>query len=346
MTYILGWKNSTSVFLTGDSALTTLTTKPDKSFSTFGEQHVFRDGGLVEEKMLKLCSIKNKVIVALAGDRDMALSIVTVFKDTIDQLDVLEAFRRSTLSCGPYTKGNEVSLILGYIEDGKPRLISFRSPNKIIEHPDFVSAGSLGSFYPFVTEKVVKLFLKGMLSDEHMLSAVTSVLQSYSIFDDLMRMNVGGVFFGLSINNVGVHWQEDTSYILYSFQPSSFGFITAVFRDGAVCVNSSLTDDNRVFANSINCSIEGAFGDKWKVELREFFNSGKSKFYVFLSKKERVITVVKTNNKLETNLLKIKVNTQGHFDFCFSHELMTVLMSPLLAKDNALPFRFNWRNAE
>lgn len=346
MTYILGWKSKGSAFIVADSAVTKEGIS-STAYSSFGEMHTDRNGKMVEEAMLKLCCIKNKAIVAMAGDNRTALGIIEIFKNAVDYYGIKEAFEEAIISCGPYSKDNKVGLIVGYIDNGEPKLISFTNTNKIVEHSDFTQIGSIASYYPSLTENLVKLFINGRLADVHMLAAVTAVLQSYGIFDQLMNMHVGGVFFGLSIDASGIHWQNDTSYVIYNFEPQNFNYITVIERESAIFVNSTFTQDIRGFVNSINTASLPENIDALRVEAKEFFDSGKSVFYVFLSNKDRLITVVKTNNKLDTKYIKIIPNQEGHFDFFLSPELMEILKKPITAKDyESLPFRFNWRNCD
>ena len=344
MTYIVGWKSKNSVFLAADSAITRIGV-PLLDRSSFGERHLINKGELVEEAMLKLCVIKNKAIIAIAGDNRKALEVVKTFNDACDCYDTKEAFERAIISCGPYSEDTKIGIILGYIKDGIPHLVSFTDKDNIIEHAVFTHVGSLASYYPALTENLVNLFVIRKLADEHMLVAVSGVLQSYGIFDQLMRMHVGGAFFGISIDASGIHWQNDTSYVIYNFEPQVLNFITAIERENSLFVNSTFTQDIRAFSNTINAPYVQDNIDRFKIEVKELFDSGKSVFYVFVSNKDRLITVLKTDNKLDTNYLRIIADKKGHFDLFFSPELMELLNKPVISKDDSsLPFRFNWRN--
>ena len=348
MTYILGWKNDDNVFLAADSATTALGTTPTTNIthSSFGEQHTINEREVVEETMLKLCCVNSKAIVAIAGDINRALEIVKTFESALkNYANIKEAFEKAICSCGPYLKDTDVGLIMGCMDKGKTKLYSYNSKraNEVFEHDTFTQLGSIKGVYPTLTEEIVKCFIERKLPGKHMLIAVTAILQSYGIFDKLMNVGVGGVFFGLSINYSGIHWQPDTSYILYSPDFSEKDFITVIARDGILAVDTSINNTNKLFANTVNspfCRPEDL--NAIRLKLREFFDTGKSDFYIWLSKKDRLITVVNANGKYFSQYMKISTNGHGYFDIAFSEKLKKILEVPNRNFDKGLPYRFNW----
>lgn len=348
MTYILGWKNDDNVFLAADSATTALGTTPTTNIthSSFGEQHTINERGVVEETMLKLCCVSNKAIVAMAGDISLAVETVRVFETALKTCaNIKEAFEKAICSCGPYSKDTDVGLIMGCMDKGKTRLYSYNSKraNKVFEHDTFTQLGSIKGVYPTLTEKIVKCFIERKLPGKCMQIAVTAILQSYGILDILMNMGVGGVFFGLSINSSGIHWQPDTSYVLYSPDFSDQDSITVIARDGILAVRSSVIDFNKLFANNVNsplCRPEDL--NAMKPKLTEFFYTGRSDFYVWLSKKDRLITVVNANGRCFGQYMKICANGHGYISLACTDKLKKVLEAPNRDFGKGLPYRFNW----
>jgi len=189
---------------------------------------------------------------------------------------------------------------------------------------------------------VIRTFLHGNLGDEHMLAAVTAVLQSYGIFDHMMRMNVGGVFFGASVDLNGVSWQKDTSYFLYPPDLTMSQFISVCSIDNALAVASSFVSP-RVFMNTINTANVTQWQDKRMHELKEKLNSGKSIFYTFLSTKDRLITVIKKTDKSVDRYFRIHtehLDGKEQYNFSFSSEFVE-LLSCTRSQES---FTFNWRN--
>jgi len=349
MTYCLGWKSQNSVFIVADTALTTEAYKPTGPFvSSFGEVNYSSKDTYVREALLKICVV-GKIIIGFAGNVNTAFEIIAVFKQLISSnSSVHEVLEKAIRSCGPYSKKNDVELIVGYVDKNGPRLISYNHDEErsIHEHDQFVQVGSIASYYPALSEATIKMFLKGKLPDENMLAAITAILQNYGILDRLMKMKVGGVFFGISVNATGVSWQEDTSYFLYPPDLRSLQHISVVARDNVLSVSSSLSGDKRVFMNTINTTNPEKWQARWIPRLKRKFNSGQSIFYTFLSKRDRLITVIKAPNPLSNKYFKIHADGMGKFDLFFSPELMAMLKNPnVVEKGISLPFRFNWISA-
>lgn len=346
MTYCLGWKTKNNVFIAADSAVTiTSTSAPSTPLSSFGEVSYSDKTTHVYEGLLKICVV-DRLIVAFSGCVPTAINVIKTFEQFIKvNPNILEGLRRAVLSSGPYTKENDIALILGYYDKDGPILISYNHDGKrsINDHDQCIQVGSIGSVYRVSSEIVIKTFLQGNLGDEHMLAAVTAVLQSYGIFDQMMRMNVGGVFFGASVNASGVSWQMDTSYFLYPPNLSISHFISVYSIDNAIGIASSFVSP-RVFMNTINAADVTEWQDKWMSVLKEKLNSGKSVFYTFLSMKDRLITVIKKTDNSTDRYFKMQadhLDGKEKYTFSFSAELVEILNYARPAGDE---FRFNWRN--
>lgn len=346
MTYCLGWKTKNSVFIAADSAVTiTSTSAPSATLSTFGEISYSNNITHVYEGLLKICVV-DRAIVAFSGCMQTAINVIKTFEQFIKiNPNIPEVLRRAVLSSGPYTKDNDIALILGYYDKNGPILISYNQDGKgsVVHHDQCVQVGSIGSIYRVSSEIVIKTFLQGNLGDEHMLAAVTAVLQSYGIFDQMMRMNVGGVFFGASVDASGVSWQRDTSYFLYPPNLSIAHFISVYSIDNALAIASSFVG-NRVFMNEINTTDVTEWQGRWMSKLKEKLNSGKSVFYTFLSMKDRLITVIKkTDNSTDRYVKMQAVHLDGkeRYTFSFSSEFLELLVCAKPAGDE---FVFNWRN--
>src|SRR5690554_1088686 len=125
MTYILGWKNYSSVFLVGDSVITfehpksygSKSTFRDKS--TFGEDHIYEEEKTVSETYLKLYNLNDYVVLAISDDLDDAHEGIKFFKLYLENdFDIELAFINSF-------KDKDVGVIAGYMDDDVPRLISY-----------------------------------------------------------------------------------------------------------------------------------------------------------------------------------------------------------------------------
>ncbi|MBI2095289.1 MAG: hypothetical protein HYT89_03885 [Candidatus Omnitrophica bacterium] len=355
MTYILGWKTCTNVFIAADSALHWPGPDPQEAdlpnlpTSSFGEKVVSTSTDTVREAMLKLVNIDEEFIIGIAGGIKKALDVIEVFKTWTKYCnDPKEALTIAINSCGPYDKEEDlIGLICGYMgNNNQPVLISYNHDGKktIIGHSDFVNIGSLDSRHSGITQKIVNTFLQKKLVDQHMLVAVTSLLQSYGIFSNLMQGSVGGVFIGISLGTSGVKWQEDTLYVLYD--PPNFFPIMVAVRQNILCVKSAVTKDVRTFSNYLNSPnfISSEDFSLLKKKTEDFFCSGRAFFYVFLSLKDRIITVVKTNN-IDNKYFRIVPDGKGTFKCHLLPALREKIFSNLDSVDDAVPFRLNWLNA-
>ncbi len=346
MTYCLGWKTKDSVFIAADSAVTIPSAlEPSTSLSSFGEISYRDNINHVYEGLLKIC-IVDRAIVAFSGCVQTAITVIKTFQEIVKvDPNILEGFKRAVLSSGPYKENNDIALILGYYGKDGPILISYNHDGKrtFNDHDQCVQIGSVGSIYRVSSEIVIKTFLQGNLGDEHMLAAVTAVLQSYGMFDQMMKMNVGGVFFGASSDSNGVSWQRDTSYFLYPPNLSISHFISVYSIDNALGIASSFVSP-KVLMNTINTGDVKEWQGRWMPELKEKLNSGKSIFYTFLSMKNRLITVIKKTDNSTDRFFKIQAELSDgkeKYTFSFSSELVELLN---YAKPNGDEFRFNWRN--
>lgn len=346
MTYCLGWKTKNSVFIAADSAVTIPSASAlNTPLSSFGEVSYRDNANHVYEGLLKICVV-GQTIVAFSGCVQTAINVIKTFQEVVNvDQNILEGLKRAVLSSGPYTKDNDIALILGYYDKNGPILISYNHDGKrsIDDHDHCVQIGSAGSIYRVSSEIVIRTFLQGNLGDEHMLAAVTAVLQSYGIFDQMMRMNVGGVFFGASADSNGVSWQRDTSYFLYPPNLSISHFISVYSIDNALGIASSFVNP-KVFMNTVNTGDVKEWQGRWMSELKEKLDSGKSIFYTFLSMKDRLITVIKKTDNSTDQYFKMQaehLDGRGKYTFSFSPELVELLN---YAKPDGDEFRFNWRN--
>jgi len=336
------------VFIAADTAITVGSNVPIiTSLSSFGEVSYNEKNNYVFEALLKICLV-DKIIIAFAGNVDTALNIISVFKQFIPlKLRICDGLEEAISSCGPYSNENNVALIVGYYDKNGPKLISYNHDGNrnIHDHNQCVQIGSIETKYRTSSEIIINTFLRGNLADEHMLAGVTAVLQSYGIFDHLMRISIGGVFFGISVDANGVSWQRDTSYVLYTPDLKKVHFISIYSVDNALAVASSyISPAHKVFMNTINTNDVPKWKDKWMPELIKKLNSGKSIFYTFLSVKDRLITVTKKTYKSADKYFTMSaehIDGKEKFTFIFSPEFIEILKGPKSVEEE---FRFNWLN--
>lgn len=344
MTFCVGWKYKDSVFLVADSAITKFT-PPSLPQSSFGETHPFTDEYSVEEGLLKIIPISNNFVVAYSGDVLMSTEIINFIKGNLKFYDNPELlFNSVARSLGPFEINRSVSLIIGTTIGGTLDLLKWETedPYNLVKGNNYLHVGSIRPFHGLMTHAILSLLAKGKLPIERMLPISTAIIQSYGIHNNMMSQYIGGMIYGLYIssNNV-ICWQEDTRYILYDPTFNDVGFVTCLCREDAVSIRSTISNYTMVLLHSSNKLKPDEWNDKWKNELIKDYQSGAAKYWSFISKKYRNITVVKLPIKSnESKLFKMTHLGEGKYDFSINPKFIEFLISPVLEKDDmAIPFR-------
>jgi hypothetical protein len=347
MTYCAGWKYQGSIYLIADTAVTKQA-KPNKNYSSFGQLHSNTQEGYVEESLLKLVPLSQGIAVAYAGNVGIASEILNLLKENSSYINSVKDLTRLADGMGPFDPTRRVEILIASSStDGNNELIKWDTINGIDKsEANFYQIGSLTSFHAAVTPYLLNNLSLGNLAADRVLPVITSVVQSYGVHDNLIQMNVGGVIFGLCISNGKVRWQEDTNYFLYSpnFQPSYF--ISVVTRDNTVVVNSSFTNDTRIFSHSASTDSNTVLNQDWRHKVNEQLQSTRFRYWVFISSKDWIITLIIRNNvDAESKYLNLSCLSEGKFGLAMSPELITLLhQSTEDKKDGSIPFRLNVLN--
>lgn len=354
MTYIVGWKTDKSVFISADSVVTTETPNPKLSseFSSFGEKHFVNGNKKIEESLLKLCNINDRIIIGICGHVKTALEVIGNFKLQLKSIDVIkldtieEKLRFAIISSQPLPKDKEFGLIIGFLGEKEPHLLSYNTDKtySIERHELCVSQGSLcNTIFSTITDKFIKLFKKGNLSDENYLIAVNSIIQSYGINNYLLEHGVGGIVVGFQISKDGVRWQKDTSCIIYNPKFVDTVLINMVIRDGGLAVSSPHLKSKSVFLNSINSPNATDKCKKNWISVFDMLSSCKSSYYVFLSSLQMIITVVRAESNNNSDLFFLKIIDGAKLEFNPSPKLMKKLIISVKYSGYAsFPFVYNF----
>lgn len=344
MTYCLGWKYQGVVYLVADSAVTS-GAPPSLPRSSVGETQYFTNTYSVEEGLLKIVPIENNFVVAYAGDVSKAATIIEFIKSSLGiHEDIYGLIKSITRSLGPFVTDRAVSLIIGTTVDQDLDLVRWESndPSNIIRGNDLFQVGSVQSFHGVMTRAILSLLVSGRLPLDRMLPISTAIIQSYGVHDHMMSQHIGGMIYGLSVDKKdGVRWQEDTKYILYDPAFRDIGVVTCLCRENALAIRSSITNDTRILYHSSNILGPNEWMAKWKPELEKDFKSGCAKYWAFISKRDRNITVVKLPEKsYESKYFRLSHTGEGIFDFAVDPKFIAMLNSPVTDRgDSSIPFR-------
>lgn len=349
MTYCAGWKYEKSVYLLADT-LATKQLPPTTETSSFGQLHDKVRGEYVEESLLKVVPIAPGTALAFAGDVQLATTIIEFLKETFHSAETLEKlFALLKASLGPFDPCRPVELLLAYSSaNAETKLVHWDTSHGLDNsESDYYQIGSLTSYHAALTPQVLSVLAKGGLAPDRILPTLSAVVQSYGIHDNLIDLNVGGLIFGLRVHNGEIAWQEDTNFVLYDPTFASIAYISAFARDDALVVNSSLTNDIRVFGHSASTPSVQAWLESWNTFVASHINSDKYRYWVFLSTTSKVITVLRRERfDSENKYFNLQYSGDGKFTFGLSPEMMALLAQPLVDRgDGSLPFRLNFRNA-
>jgi hypothetical protein len=286
--------------------------------------------------------------IGFAGDVQIATEIIGLLKDNVQYADSVSDLIRIADNMGPFDPKRRVTLLIASSSvQGSVELIKWDSLKGIDQSgADFYQIGSLTSYHSAITPEFLNILISGNLAIDRILPTIISVVQSYGIYDDLIQMNVGGLIFGLCTSHGQVNWQDDTNYLLYGPNMDKISYISAIARDNVIIISSSITNDTRIFAHSISANSSTLFSQDWRKRVQEQVNSDLFHYWVFISIKDRVITLLIRNDlQSESKYVRLSKLSNGKFDLAMSPELIQLLRQPVEDKnDGSIPYRLNVRN--
>ncbi len=348
MTYCVGWKYNDNVFLLADTAATKLA-KPSTTYSSFGQLHAEVRGEHVEESLLKLVPLGAGTVAAYAGNVQLATQCLDFLRDGLVTTNgIRNLLQMLTANLGPFRPDRAVELLVATsAEVGKCELVRWSTVHGIdAREADFYHIGSLTSYHSALTPALLSQLVAGKLDAKRMLPIASAVVQSYGVHDNLIDMNVGGLIFGVQTALGVVTWQQDTNYVLYAPSFAFRAWITAIARDNALVISSSLTDDTRVLGHSTSMPRRDLWNEQWLTGAKAALDSAKSPCWIFISTLGKVITVIfRADVSKDSRYVRLTHCGNGKFDLALSPELMALLCQPLEDRnDGSLPFRLNVRN--
>ena len=298
MTYCIGFKSKTAVFLIADS-LTSSGRNHDidevfGAHTTFGE-FVRADNKTMQDRSYKVFKLPGNVLVTFAGDVENALEAIGIFKDELEKgLKPLTAFER-VLSSGPFSS---IELLVGFMEKDIPRLYSYNymGNSRFKEEHSSIHLGT-GREHRFLSEKssqFVDFITNEDFGDGKSLVYTLAFLQNFSTKNPLTMFEVGGFFFGGFVNKEGVQRTWNTTYLMYAVTHDKgerklhLNYQVSLTRKGdLLLVSSSFLDHERIYLQEINLKDEeSAFFelDKKVNELRDDYWEGNFQFIVLLNR--------------------------------------------------------------
>lgn len=248
MTYCVGWKSDSAVYLVADSAVES-DEPPRLSHSSFGEKHASLQGRQagrhVQEEALKLYDL-GPCGVTFSGSVDAGRRMIDFMRNEIAEgRDSKSAFASATRNDGLKRK---VKALMAYSVGNTPRLAAFNEneDGKVRWNADSAHIGSISDAYVDLTEKCISGIRSTPAIPERQLAQTLALVQSYGIHRYLLEEGVGGCFCGLYVDQSGVHWQPDTLYVVTHSDFNSIGMVGVFARRNVLCLFSSLCEAGKI----------------------------------------------------------------------------------------------------
>lgn len=345
MTYCIGWKNSTTVFLAADAAVTS--THPLKTTeSSFGEQHTRKGRVYIQEGAVKVIPMRNAAL-SFTGDVETGVKIAETLADLLESGETQTlAFRNAVRSHTPFSPKREVDLIFASHVQGEPYLSSFNNKRipQFSDHENIVQFGSISQTYKNKSEDFLRMYMKVGVESRLLLVGILGLVQSYGINNYIIKEGVGGTFSSIYIDASGVHWQPDILFALHAPSRSEgrdFKLVSSVIRDDVLVVSSMISGDTRGFTYPRQESDE-EFKQRVAQAAEKAFgvlDSGRYDCVVFLNRQYSVGVVVEMQRQLEHKELIINPTKtkQGKLSIGLSPSLQEKISTPAPPGETHLP---------
>ncbi|PYF02643.1 Ntn hydrolase family protein [Ureibacillus chungkukjangi] len=352
MTYCIGFKSKTAVFLIADSMTSSGRNQEiDEAFgeyTTFGE-FVKEENKTMQDRRYKVFKLPGNVLVTFAGDVEDALEVLEMYRKELEKgLKPITAFEK-VLSAGPFSR---VELLMGFMEQDMPKLYSYNymGNGQFKEEHSSIHLGS-GREHQYLSDKssqFVDFITNDNFGDGICLVYTLAFLQNFAIKNPLKLFDVGGFFFGGYVHTGGVQRMWNTTYLMYAVTQSNgernlhLNYQVSLTRkEDLLLVSSSFLDHERVYLQEINLEEEPNLIDlENRVnELRDDYWEGKFTFIVLLNQLNYGFTVCymeNPNKKSEINIVTDKA--KGEVRYILSSDLVKYLLySPIVKEEDIDP---------
>ncbi len=351
MTYILGWKLESAVYLAADTALTS-SRRTDDTYTSFGELHISEPNRSVHEGCLKIFNLE-RAAIAISGNVALARSVVETFKNALPLTDnPRSALERAVASNGPFDSARPISILVAFPDSPAPGLLSFNSDNQeIIEHENgsLVQFGSITQRYRSMSHQMINNLVLFAREPHRFLATILAFLQSYGVHHVLLEDNVGGAFCGLFVGEGSIEWQKDILFCVHRGSDPNVDMVSSIMRDHVLVVRSTFTNSCRYLADSLSCGLFEDWRCRWWDPAFDFTSLGRFDFVVLLNNRSWIVTVVELLKHQAGEHIRVEpVPGRGpqeafRLNFSFS-PLLTQAMTEAVPDrhDGSIPFKFNW----
>ena len=173
------------------------------------------------------------------------------------------------------------------------------------------------------------------------------MLQSYGIHDYLLPNGVGGFFTGLSVTSEAIEWQPDLLYLIDEPNKDICSGVATCMRDQYLIVNSTITNEPRVFVTTADGETDLArWSKEWEQFAKAYITNKLFDYVVLLGLEHRVVIVIEMRRKLESRALRFHADSPTEEGVTW-FELRTDMISMLRRgfsqpEPDTLDFRFQF----
>lgn len=352
MTYCLGFKSKTAVFLIADSMTSSGRNQEIEEafgeYTTFGE-YVKEENKTMQDRRYKVFKFPGNVLVTFAGDVKDALEVLETYRKELEKgLEPITAFE-SVLLAGPFSR---VEILVGFMEQDMPKLYSYNymGNGQFKEEHSSIHLGS-GREHQYLSDKssqFVDFVTNNTFGDGKCLVYTLAFLQNFSIKNPLMSFDVGGFFWGGYVHSKGVQRIWNTTYLMYAVTQIDgkknlrLNYQVSLTRkDDLLLVSSSFLNHERVYLQEINLEEEPNLKDLEKRgnELRDDYWKGNYTFIILLNQLNYGFTVCYMKNPNKKSEITIRADrAEGEVSYALSSDLIKhLLYSPTLTEEDINP---------
>ena len=343
MTYCFAWKYQDAVCLLADT-LVTQCIPAGPSTTSMGEPHrqLGRDQ-FVQERQLKIRELKDGVVVAIAGDVQIAHAITDFMQDNIDRVKgegVAAVLSMVETSLGPFDSARLVEiLVIQGTEDGECAITKWDTQSRREDAARWAYIGSLAREH---VNRMADLFLR-LIADQHqkpskeaMLLAGMAFVISLSKHEDLIAQYIGGVVCGLRVQRGKTIWPDDLIIVQHRDGFKSIeGRISVHAREGTVCINSTYHGaTGSIFVNKHSdtriADVMRDWNQKWLPYLKDYlgkhFKTCTRWLFINLDRQVPLVFVVHGHMEQAKNMLHFESKRNGDYAFVMGSELSKIVL--------------------
>lgn len=227
MTFIAAWKTEEAIFVAGDSAVTRtgfsleyLKNRKKKTIwkTNFDEQIVLNENRIVDEFVVKIHNIKNKLIIGYAGRGNQAIDVINLIENQFNpDMDNIQEI----IEEGANMYGSAFQMAVGYFIGKIPYLLTYNlnsnSEFSINNSWALLGSGRNNEALRLLTVNTMDYLNRATShnSAEEKLLQFCTLVQSLLLRGQFINEGVGGFFTGGYLTPKGFSWQSDTGYITF-----------------------------------------------------------------------------------------------------------------------------------